>query len=299
MDKLAAMNAFVTIVDEGSLTAAADALDKAPPTMVRSLAALEQSLGVRLLTRTTRRMTLTEEGRVYLDRCRKILADVDEAELVVNASKVEPTGGVRITAPVLFGSWHVAPPVAQFVKRFPNVRVDLLLLDRVVDLVEEGIDLGVRIGRLSDSSMMAIPVGQMRRVVVASPDLLRRGKVPRHPHDLRERPVVRHHGGGQGDRWRFVENERNVDVRIRSRFASNVATAAVEACVGGLGFGRFLRYQVEPELRAKRLRIVLAEFEEPPLPIQIVYPDARLMSSRLRAIIDELRDDLRKKFARA
>ncbi len=151
MDVLAAMRAFVRIVEEGSLTAAAEALDRAPPTMVRTLAALEAHLGVRLLVRTTRQMALTEEGRVYLDRCRRILADVEEAEEAVAAGRSEPRGEIRATAPVLFGQRHVAPAVTEFVRAHPRVRVDLLLLDRVVQLVEEGLDVGVRIGALEDS----------------------------------------------------------------------------------------------------------------------------------------------------
>ena len=194
MDKLAAMRAFVAIADEGSLTAAAEALDRAPPTMVRTLATLEEHLGVRLIQRTTRRMHLTEEGRVYLDRCRRILADVDEAEQAVVSTDAEPRGEIRATAPLLFGRLHVAPAIMEFVRRYPQVRVDLLLLDRVVQLVDEGIHVGVRIGRLPDSSMVAVPVGHVRRVVVASPDVLARDGVPAHPSELTARTCVAHQG---------------------------------------------------------------------------------------------------------
>jgi DNA-binding transcriptional LysR family regulator len=293
MDKLAAMRAFVTIADEGSLTAAAEALDRAPPTMVRSLATLEEHLGVRLIQRTTRRMSLTEEGRVYLEGCRRILADVEEAEQSIVAADSEPRGEIRVTAPLLFGQLHVAPAIADFLRRYPRVRVDLLLLDRVVNMVDEGIHAGIRIGRLPDSSIVAVPVGHVRRVVVASPDLLARGSLPSHPSELVERSCVTHQGLTPQGRWTFRENERDLPIRVPTTFTCNVASAVVEACVAGLGFGSFLSYQVEREMREGKLQVVLADFEPPPLPVQIVYPDARLMSPRLRVFIDALREHLR------
>jgi len=293
MDKLTAMRAFVAIVDEGSLSAAAERLDRAPPTMVRSLSTLEEHLGVRLLTRTTRRMSLTEEGRVFLDRCRKILVDVEEAEQAVASSDAEPRGEIRVTAPLLFGERHVAPAVTKFVKRFPRVRVDLLLLDRIVDLIDEGLHAGIRIGHLPDSSLLTVPVGEVRRVVVASPDLLARHGAPSHPSELSDLPCVTHVGGAGRDRWRFREQARELSVRVENRFSCSLASAVVGACVEGLGFGSFLSYQVEPEVRAGRLRLVLEAYESEPLPVQIVYPDARFMSPRLRVFIDALREALR------
>jgi DNA-binding transcriptional LysR family regulator len=293
MDKLTAMRAFVAIVDEGSLSAAAERLDRAPPTMVRSLATLEDHLGVRLLTRTTRRMSLTEEGRVFLDRCRRILADVEEAEQAVASSDAEPRGEIRATAPLLFGERHVAPAVTAFVRRHPQVRVDLLLLDRIVDLVDEGLHVGVRIGSLPDSSLMTVPVGEVRRVVVASPDLLVRHGAPSDPSELSRLPCVSHVRGAPMSRWRFRRQGRELAVPVENRFTCSLASAVVEACVEGLGFGSFLSYQVEPEVRAGRLRVVLEDFEREPMPVQIVYPDARLMSPRLRVFIDALREDLR------
>jgi len=299
MDTLAAMRAFVTIVDEGSLSAAAVALDRAPPTMVRTLAALEAELGVRLLARTTRQMSLTEEGRVYLDRCRRILADVEEAHQAIVGEDAEPTGQIRMTAPVLFGQRHVAPAVVEFVRRYTKVNVDLLLLDRVVHLVEEGLDVSLRIGQLEDSSMIAVPVGHVRRVVVASPDLLARVGRPSHPSQLSEQVCVLHHGTAPSGRWTFRRDEGSraapISISVKSAFASNQASAVVDACTAGLGFGRFLSYQVEPEVRAGRLEVVLQEFEPPAIPVQIVYPDARLMSPRLRSFVDWMKAELAKR----
>ncbi len=297
MDKLAAMQVFVEIVERGSLTAAAESLDRAPPTIVRTLATLEAELGTRLLTRTTRRMTLTEEGRVYLDRCRRILADIDEAERAISADGGEPHGEIRVTAPVLFGQRHVMPALADFVSRYQHVRLELLLLDRVVNLVEEGLDLAVRIGTLEDSSMIAIPVGRMRRVVVASSDYLEKVGVPQHPDELDGHLCVVFRGLTAGSNWFFEARGHRFGVSVTSRFVCNQAAAAVDACVAGLGFGSFLHYQVEPLLDHGRLTLVLESFETPALPVNLVYPDARLMSPRLRTLVDWMKQKLRSRLA--
>jgi len=293
LDKLGAMRAFVEIVDRGSLTAAGKALDKSLPTMVRVLATLEDELGVRLLRRTTRRLALTDEGRGYVERCRRIFADIDEAERAAGSGHVEPRGEIRVTAPVAFGHWYVAPLMTRFAARFEAVRVELLLLDRVVNLLEEGIDLAVRIGTLPDSTLFATTVGQMRHVVVASPALLERVGVPEHPDDLASRPCVRFRGLTIGTTWRFIESGRERRVTVGGPFACNHAPAAVEACAAGLGFGSFLAYQAEPWVRDGRLCVVLEEFEPTPLPVNLVYADAQLMSARLRALVDWMKDGLR------
>ena len=293
MDKLAAMRAFVEIADRGSLTAAATALDRSLPTMVRTLAALERAVGAALLRRTTRRMSLTEEGRVYLERCRRILADVEQAEELVGSGRSEPRGPLRVTAPVLFGQLHVAPAVIEFVRRHPAVQVELLLLDRVVDLVDEGIDAAVRIARLGDSSMIAIPAGMVHRVVCGSPELLRVEGEPARPEDLATRPCVRFRGLEPGGSWHFDGGGREITVPVSGGFTTNQASAAVEACIAGLGFGLFLSYQVEAPLRAEQLRLVLRDFEPPPLPVSLVYADARMLSPRLRVFLDWMKERLR------
>src|SRR4030095_15659250 len=239
VDKLAAMRAFVEIVDRGSLTAAAEALDRSLPTMVRALAGLERSLGAVLLPRTTRRMSLTEEGRLYLERCRRILADLEQAEELLGSGRDKPRGPLRVTAPVLFGEMHVAPAVIEFVRRYAEVQVELLLLDRVVDLVDEGIDVAVRIARLADSSMIAAPVGHVRRVVCASPKLLRADGEPERPEELAHRPCVRFRGVAPGNTWHFQDGGREIVVPVTGGFATNQAAAAIDACAAGLGFGLF------------------------------------------------------------
>jgi DNA-binding transcriptional LysR family regulator len=297
MDKLRAMATFVHIVDRGSLTTASEMLDTSLSSVVRTLARLEKSLGVRLLNRTTRRISLTEEGRHYLERCRRILAEVDDAEQAMTATEQDPRGVLTVTAPVLFGQLHVAPTVAGFLARYRSMQVELVLLDRVVNLVEEGIDVAVRIGQLTDSSMVAVPVGQLRRVVVASPALLKAARNPKHPRDLENLPCVRFSTLMPGTTWHFVENGRPLSVQVGGQLACNHAAACVDACVDGLGFGMFISYQVRRQLEAKQLKEVLAKFGPAPLPVSLVYPHARLLSSRVRAFLDFAATELRRTLA--
>jgi len=286
MNKFAAMRTFVRIVDAGSLTGAADSLGRSLPTVVRSLATLEKSLGVRLLQRTTRRMSLTEEGRIYVERCRRILADVDEAEEALTSQQAEPRGELRVTAPVRFGELHVAPAVVKFLEAHRKVKVELLLLDRVVNLIEEGIDVAIRIASPADSTLVATRVGEVRQVVCASPELLDRTGEPVHPSDLAQRPAIYFQGATPAPLWTFAEADRTFTVPIDAAFACNQAAASVEACAAGLGFGRFLSYQVESLIAQGRLRRVLADFELPAIPVQVVFAHARLMSPRIRAFVD-------------
>ena len=293
MDKLAAMRAFVEIVDRGSLTAAGEALDRSLPTMVRTLATLEASLGTLLLRRTTRHMSLTDEGRAYLDRCRRILADVEQAEALAGPGSGEPRGPLVVSAPVMFGRMHVVPAVVDFVRRYPKVQVDLLLIDRVVDLVDEGVDVAVRIAHLADSSLIGVPVGALRRVVCASPKLLKSLGEPKRPGDLADLPCVRFRGLAPESRWQFRHAGRDVGVPVRGAFTTNQVDAALDACIAGLGFGLFLSYQVEPAVRARKLRVVLRDFQPPPVPVSLVHAEARLPSPRLRAFVDWMKPRLR------
>ncbi|MEO0420694.1 MAG: LysR family transcriptional regulator [Pseudomonadota bacterium] len=293
MDKLFAMRAFVEIADQGSITAAAQALDRSQPSMVRTLGALEAHLGTRLLQRTTRRMSLTPEGRDYLARCRRILADVEDAEAAIGPQEGDPRGELRLSAPLEFGTHHVTPAVLRFLERFPAMRVELALADRNVDLVEEHIDLAVRIGDLADSTMVAIAVGTMRQVVVASPDLLAKVGTPRQPQALGELPCVRLSNlPHQRSTWRFGVGQDERQVKVDGPFACNQIKAAVTACRAGSGFGRFLYYQVHDHVVNADLVEVLTEHEVAPSPVSLVYPSARLVPARLRRLIDWLRDDL-------
>lgn len=292
MDKLRAMQTFVGIADAGSLTAAAEALGSSLPAVVRLLAALEADLNVRLFNRSTRRIALTAEGRRYLDTCRQVLAAVEEGENALTAQAAEPSGTLTITAPVLFGQMHVAPAVTRFVQRYPKVRCSVQLHDRVVNLLEEGIDAGVRIGPLDDSTLVAQQIGSLRRVIVASPAFLRRHGTPKHPRDLLEFNCVRFHTGPMRG-WTFYENGKPFVVPVTGNLDFNQAAPAVAACAAGLGFGNFLSYQPAPHVRDKQLRVVLQDFEPLPRPISVVYPHARLLPARTRVFIEWMKQEFR------
>jgi len=292
MDKLRAMQIFTAIADCGSLTAAARALGSSLPPVVRSLAALEAHLGVRLFQRTTRRISLTQEGSRYLENSRQVLAAVALGEAALAANADEPAGLLTITAPVLFGQMYVAPAVMRLVRRHAKLQVKVLLYDRVVDLLEEGIDAGIRIGKLEDSSLIAQPVSTVRRMVVASPDYLRRAGVPKHPRELLEFNCVRF-SGGSGPWWTFHEGKRRFTVAVTGNLEFNHVAPAVAACVEGVGFGTFISYQVAPYLKQKKLRLVLEDFEPPSQPISIVYPHARLLPARTRVFVEWMKRELR------
>ncbi|MBE7369572.1 LysR family transcriptional regulator [Ramlibacter pallidus] len=292
MDKFKAMQIFVRIADAGSLTGAARELGSSLPAVVRSLAAYEAQLGARLFHRTTRRITLTEEGRQHLERCRQLLAGLDEAEAALRAETSAPTGHLQITAPVLFGQMHVAPVVTRFVQRHPGLRCTTLLLDRVVNLLEEGLDLGIRIGNLEDSSLVAQNLGHIRRVVVGTPAYLRRHGTPRHPRELARHNCVRIVGASRTTWGNFQEGGRVFQVAVTGNLEFNHVWPTVQACAEGAGLGMFFSYQVEQLVRERKLRVVLEDFELPPRPISIVYPHARLLPARTRAFIDFARQEI-------
>ena len=286
MDKLRGIQTFIAIADRGSLTAAAAALDTSLPTVVRRLAELEDSLGVRLFNRTTRRIHLTDEGHRYLAICRNALGQLEEAEDTLFDAHAKPSGKLVITMPVMFGRLHVAPLIREFMRLHPALTVEMLMFDRTIDLIEEGVDLAVRIAHLVDSSLHAVPVGKLRRVICASPDYLKSHGTPRHPSDLATHAGVRFTGRSGLSEWQFSENGRAFGVRIPPRILTNSVEAAVDACCEGLGLGMFLSYQVQASVRSGLLKPVLRKYETDPVPVSILYPHARLMPARVRAFID-------------
>ena len=247
---------------------------------------------MRLLNRTTRRISLTEEGKVFLERCRNILAEVDEAEATATARQAEPSGTLTVTAPVLFGQMHVAPAVTRFVKTYDQVRCKLLLEDRMVNLLEKNIDVAIRIGHLADSSLVAQQVTMIRRVVVASPEYLRRHGLPKHPKELARANCICFPEPGASP-WAFRQGAREFTVPVSGNLEFNQAAVAAQACAEGLGFSRFLAYQVARHIARKHLRIVLDDFETAPLPLSIVYPHARLLPSRTRVFIEWIKNELK------
>ncbi len=287
------MAVFVQLVDAGSLTAAADVLGMSAPAVARSLAALEREVGVRLVNRTTRRSSLSDEGREYYERCRRVLAEMEAADATLSSRRIEPQGRLRLTAPVTYGRLHIAPVVADYMTRYPAVEVELLLLDRVVDLVEEGIDAGLRIGHLPESSLVAAKVGQTRRVLCAAPAYLKRFGTPKAPADLRGKSAVIFAGLTSSNEWTFG-GKPPVRIPVRPVLRTNQFDVALDACARGTGFGQFLCYLVEAPIAAGLLKRVLGDFEPAPLPIHVVYPHARHLSSNVRAFVDlaiaQLRD---------
>lgn len=288
MDKLKAMQIFVQIADSGSLTAAARAMDSSLPAVVRSLSTLEAMLGARLFNRSTRRIALTEEGRQYLQDSRQILGAVAEAETRLSSDIEEPSGLLTVTASIAVGELLVAPVVTQFVQRYPKVRCKLLLLDRVVNLLEEGIDIGIRVGDLQDSSLVAQSIGNVRRVLVASPQFLAAHKkkfgVLKHPKELLKSSCI-DFSGATGSWWNFTENGKPFTLPVQGRLEFNHIHPALEACIQGMGFGIFIQQQVAPYLAAKQLTILLEKFELPPRPINLIYPHSRLLPSRTKKFI--------------
>lgn len=287
MDKLKAIEVFVAIADAGSLTAAAQRLNVSLPSVVRTLGGLERELSTTLFNRTTRRIALTDEGRSYLEACRAGLAQLHAAEQSLLDRRSVPAGKLTITASVMFGRMHVVPLVNAFLRRHREVSVELVLLDRVVDLIEEGIDVALRIGPLPDSSLHARPIGSVRRITCASPAYLKRRSVPRGPEDLRKHDVISFRGLTAAGRFRFQVSARPIELEFTPRIVSNSIDAALQACVDGLGVGQFLSYMVQPQLRARTLHRVLAEFEPAAEPVSIVYPHSRALSSKVRAFVDQ------------
>lgn len=283
MDRLDAMHVFVTVADLRGFAPAARKLHLSPSAVTRLIAALEEHLGARLLQRTTRQVTLTDVGTRYLERARRILADVEEADGSAREERNRPSGRLVVSAPVGFGRLHVGPLMSAYLKRHGEVSAELRLSDHLVNLVEDAVDAAVRIGHLADSSLVARQVGEMRRIVVASPDYLKRHGEPRTPEALAQHQTIQF---GAVTTWRFQRDGRDVEVSPAARFISNSADAVLQYAEEGGGLTRVLAYQAADGLKRGRLKIVLAKFEQPALPIHIVYPTSRLLSAKVRAFID-------------
>lgn len=291
MDRLDAMQAFVTVADLHGFAPAARKLGLSASAVTRLVAGLEEHVGARLLQRTTRSVMLTDVGTRYLERVRRILSDIDEAEGSAQAERTEPAGRLVISAPLGFGRMHVSPLLSIYLKRYPEVSAELRLSDRMINLVEEGVDAAVRIGHLADSSLVARAIGDMRRIVVASPDYLAQHGEPKTPADIAAHQVVHFGAMSVAPDWRFVEEGREVRVTCSPRFTSNSADAAIWQAEQGLGLTRVLAYQAAEAIATGRLKAVLTSFEIPPLPIHVVYPTSRLLSAKVRTFVDLARDE--------
>ena len=286
MDRIDAMQAFAAVAELRGFAPAARKLGLSPSGVTRLVAALEGRLGARLLQRTTRQVALTDVGARYLERIKRILADVEEAEGSVQDERTRPSGRLVVSAPIGFGRLHVSPVMSAYLKRYSEVSGELRLSDRMINLVEDGVDLAVRIGHLADSSLVARQVGEMRRIVVASPAYLKARGEPKTPEAIASHDTILFGATAAPPDWRFVRDGTEIRVTCTPRFTTNSADAAIQYAEPGGGLTRVMFYQAAAAIKAGRLRIVLAKFEAPPLPIHIVYPTSRLLSAKVRTFID-------------
>lgn len=293
MDRFHLMSVFVAVAEEGGFAAGARRLNLSPPAVTRAVAALESDLGVQLLIRTTRSVRVTEAGERYLDDARRILADIEAADEAAAGVNAAPRGDLAVTAPVLFGRNFVTPGIVDYLERYPDTRVSAVFLDRVVNLVEEGLDVAVRIGELADSNMRARRVGEVRWVVCASPDYLARAGRPEAPGALAAHTTIASSAGGAVHAWRFQLPQGRRSVHVTPRLDVTTNDAAIEAACRGFGITHLLSYQVAPQVASGALEIILEEFEPQPRPIHIVHREGRLASTKVRSFVDLMVERLR------
>jgi DNA-binding transcriptional LysR family regulator len=293
MDRLHLMTVFVAVAETQGFAAGARRLEMSPAAVTRAIAALEERLGVRLLERSTRHVRVTEAGQRYLDDCRRLLAELDEADEAAAGLNAAPRGALAVTAPVLFGRMHVMPGIVDYLRRYPETEVSAVFVDRVVNLLEEGFDVAVRIGDLPDSSLRALRVGQVRRMICASPEYVASHGAPRTPGDLAQHTIVTSVGASTQPEWRFVEDGTVRAYRMRQRLTVTTNDSAIEAVRQGFGVARLLSYQAAPLLASGALVPVLEAFELPPVAVSIVHREGRHGTPRVRAFIDLLAARLR------
>jgi DNA-binding transcriptional LysR family regulator len=286
MDRLEAMRVFVHVVDAGSLSGAARALNMPLPTVSRRLSDLEKRLKTQLIARSTRQLTLTDPGLEYVATCRRILEEVEQAERLAAGEYTTPKGDLVVTAPIVFGRMHLLPIVAEFLKAYPEINVRLVLADRWLNLLEDHVDLAVRVGTLPDSNLIATRIGTTRRVVCGSPAYFAERGMPRHPRELRDHACVSFEGLDSPSQWIFSTGRTTLPVAIQSRLAVSTAEAAIDAAVAGVGLTRVIAYQVAALCRDGLLSCVLEEFEPEVRPVSILYAAQGRLPLKARAFLD-------------
>jgi DNA-binding transcriptional LysR family regulator len=291
MDRLQCMKVLVRVAETANFAEAARQLHMSPPAVTRAVAFLEDATGARLFVRSTRSVNLTAAGRRYADDCKRILSEIDEAEASAGGSHATPSGVLTITAPVQFGQLHVVPVLTGFLEMHPGVTGRILLFDRIVSLVEEGIDVAIRIGRLQDSDQTAIRVGSVRRVVCGAPSYFERCGEPQAPGDLAAHTTIVNTGSSAPLDWHFAPE--GTTTTLHPRLYCNTVEAAISASMTGWGLARPLSYQVSRHVAAGDLRLVLERYEEEPLPIHVVHAEGRHVSAKTRAFVDFAVEKLR------
>lgn len=293
MDRLYLMTVYVAVAEEQGFAAGARRLGMSPPAVTRAVAALEERLGVKLLDRTTRHVRVTEAGQRYLDDARRIIAEVDEADDAVAGINAAPRGHLTVTAPMLFGRMYVLPGIVDYLQRYPAMDISTVFVDRVTNLLEEGIDVGIRIGELPDSSMRAVPVGRVRRMIIAAPSYIAKRGAPRTPQELEQHTIVGSSGSSVPPDWRFQHGSATQSLRVKPRLGVNNNDSAIEAVRSGFGIARLLSYQAAALLDAGELVEVLQDYATPAVPIHIVHRDSRQGSTRIRSFVDLMAERLR------
>lgn len=286
MDRLDAMAIAVTVQELGSLSAAARRLRMPLPTVSRKLSDLETHLNARLFNRSTRRLTLTDAGETYISACKRILEDVRETEHTVSGEFTTPRGELVISAPIVFGRIHVLPVIAAFFEVYPEVTVRLSLSDRMVGLLEDHVDLALRVGELEDSRLIATRCGSTRRVVCGSPEYFSEHGTPKHPTDLASHAAVIFETITSSDAWVFAADRSEIAVSMRRQLIVNTSEAAIDAAIAGVGVTRVLSYQIEHAVKAGTLVAVLKRFEPESLPISLVHDNQRRVPVKVRAFLD-------------
>jgi len=286
MDRLESMSILLTAVETGSLSAAARRHGTSLASVSRKVSELEAYLKTRLLNRSSRQLTLTDAGQSYVDACKRILEDVGEAERTAAGEFRTPKGELIITTPVAFGRIHILPIVTEFLKAFPDIDIRMVMTDRVVNLLEDHVDVAVRIGALPDSSLIASHVGSIRRIVCGSPAYFAERGTPKSPDELRAHDCISYEWSMSLGDWKFAIGKSTMSVAVHSRLIVNTAEAAFDAAIAGLGITRGLSYQIADAVRAGMIAVVLEAFEEAPWPVNLVYAGQRFLPLKLRAFLD-------------
>ncbi|WP_232428908.1 LysR family transcriptional regulator [Aromatoleum toluclasticum] len=293
MDRFHLMNVFVAVAEAQSFAGAARRLRLSPPAVTRAVVALEERLGVRLLARTTRVVRVTEAGARYLEDARRIMVELDEADAAATGINATPRGHLTVTAPVLFGKLHVMPIITEYQAAFDQTTVSALFVDRIVNLVDEGMDVGVRIGELPDSSLRAIRVGYVRRIVVGAPAYLHQHGAPQSPNDLGGHRLIASSGISPTNDWVFAGAYGKLTVRVQPQIVVNTNDGPLEAACRGYGLTRLLSYQVAPQLESGELRAVLQGYEGTKLPVHVIHREGRHASAKVRSFVDLAVETLR------
>jgi DNA-binding transcriptional LysR family regulator len=293
MDRLESMAIFLAVVDEGGFAAAARKMKISPPVVTRAVSDLEVIMGVRLLTRTTRVVRVTDVGARYAADCRRVLADIAEMEDLASGAHGAVRGRLVVTAPALFGRMYVTPIVMEYLRRYPEAEVECRFADRVVNMMDEGVDAAIRIGQLQDSSYQAIPVGQVRRVLCASPSYLKKYGIPLKPEDLKQHVIVSANGITPSPDWRFMKDDTAAIVRVQPRLTVMSNDEAIIAAVDGFGITRVLSYMVAPHLSDGRLIEILRDHDTAMLPVHVMQHEGRHAARKVRAFLDIAIKELR------